>query len=95
MAIGSSCVAYKIFLPVILVPLSILIAVCLYYYVEAKRKEADAVWRVKPEDLHFDSPPLIIGRGSFGLVLLAEYRGTKVAVKRVLPPREQFKSEKK
>uniref|UniRef100_A0A7S1Y4G3 Guanylate cyclase n=1 Tax=Grammatophora oceanica TaxID=210454 RepID=A0A7S1Y4G3_9STRA len=30
---------------------------------------------------------LIHGRGTFGLVLLAEYRGTQVAVKRVIPPR--------
>lgn len=31
--------------------------------------------------------PEIAGRGTFGLVLLAEYRGTKVAVKRVIPPK--------
>ena len=36
------------------------------------------------EDLKFESPPRVIGRGSFGLVLLADYRGTKVAVKRVV-----------
>ena len=27
----------------------------------------------------------VIGQGSFGVVLLAEYRGTKVAIKRILP----------
>ena len=37
------------------------------------------------KELRFDEPPEIIGRGTFGLVLLANYRGTEVAVKRVLP----------
>ncbi len=31
----------------------------------------------------------VLGRGSFGMVLLAEYRGTKVAVKHVLPPKRK------
>lgn len=32
----------------------------------------------------FDDPPEVIGEGSFGVVLLAQYRGTKVALKRAL-----------
>ena len=42
-------------------------------------------WSVDFKELRFDEPPEIIGRGTFGLVLLANYRGTEVAVKRVLP----------
>jgi len=49
-------------------------------------KMSDSVWAVTMSDLHFDDPPEVIGRGTFGLVLLAEYRGTNIAVKRVLPP---------
>jgi len=52
------------------------------------------VWRVKPEDLHFGSPPEVVGRGTFGLVLLAEYRGTQVAVKRVIPPKTKLNNKK-
>lgn len=34
--------------------------------------------------LQFDDPVEVIGQGSFGVVLLGEYRGTKVALKRAL-----------
>lgn len=55
---------------------------------ENKRKSNDAVWKVKKEDLKFSDPPEVLGEGTFGEVLLAEYRGTQVAVKRVIPPKE-------
>eukprot|EP00977_Amphora_coffeiformis_P008605 scaffold1953_cov176-Amphora_coffeaeformis.AAC.23 len=61
-------------------------------YAEQKKREADAVWHVHPEELHFRTPPEVLGRGSFGLVLLGEYRGTQVAVKRVIPPRKGGKT---
>ena len=61
-------------------------------YAEQKKREADAVWHVHPEELHFQEPPEVLGRGSFGLVLLGEYRGTQVAVKRVIPPRKGEKN---
>lgn len=38
-----------------------------------------------PLSLPSSQPVEVIGQGSFGVVLLAEYRGTKVAIKRVLP----------
>jgi guanylate cyclase, other len=86
--IGSNCVALKVLLPSIIVP-SVILAILLYFcYKGEKRRRADAVWKVSPEELHFDEPPQVIGRGSFGLVLLAEHKGKKVAVKRVLPPKD-------
>jgi len=54
-------------------------------------KMSDSVWTVNISDLHFDDPAEVIGRGTFGLVLLAEYRGTNVAVKRVIPGRVKSK----
>ena len=51
----------------------------------------DAVWKVEMEELIFAKPPEVIGCGTFGMVLLAEYRGTKVAVKKVLPPSRKSK----
>jgi hypothetical protein len=72
----------------IVVPCAIVLVIALVYlYVEHKRRQADSVWIVKPSELHFGDPPEVIGRGTFGLVILAEYRGTQVAVKRVIPPR--------
>lgn len=55
--------------------------IALYAYFERKRKEADSVWEVAKSELIYDDPPEVLGRGTFGLVVGAEYRGTKVAVK--------------
>ena len=49
----------------------------------------DAIWEIDKEELKFDDPPEIAGRGTFGLVVKAEYRGTIVAVKRVIPSKER------
>jgi len=71
------------------------VAAVLYICYERKRKQNDSVWHVNREDLHFAEPPEILGRGTFGLVLLAEYRGTQVAVKKVLPPNKKSKRSRK
>mmetsp|Transcript_26441 Transcript_26441/g.44151 ORF Transcript_26441/g.44151 Transcript_26441/m.44151 type:complete len:1556 (-) Transcript_26441:105-4772(-) len=85
--INGGCVPNSILIPAIVVPLLILLALSVYLYVEHKKKQADSIWAVKPDELVFNDPPCILGRGTFGLVLLAEYRGTQVAVKRVIPPK--------
>jgi serine/threonine protein kinase len=49
--------------------------------------------------LHYVSPlkqPIeVIGQGSFGVVLLAEYRGTKVAIKRAVKVKNRSKSSRR
>ena len=70
-----------------------ILGLIVFLFYENKRKKNDAVWQVAREELDFGSPPEIIGRGSFGLILLAEYRGTQVAVKRVIPPRAEKKDK--
>lgn len=72
----------------VLVPLVVLSAFAGLVYVHVKKAKGDRIWQVKVDELHFDDPPIIVGRGTFGLVLLAQYRGTAVAVKRVIPPLE-------
>ena len=64
-----------------------ILAVTVFLFYENKRRKNDSVWQVSKEELQFAEPPQIIGRGTFGLILLAEYRGTQVAVKRVIPPK--------
>lgn len=64
----------------------VVLVVAAYLYVDHKKRKADAVWIIYPSELAFRDPPEVLGRGTFGLVLLAEYRGTQVAVKRVIPP---------
>ena len=60
-----------------------------------RRKQNEISWEINPMELQFDDPPVVIGRGTFGLVLLAEYRGTTVAVKRVLPPHSVVQQKKR
>ena len=86
-SVGGTCVHNTTLISSTVVPILVLFAAAIYIYLDYKRKQADSVWLVKPEELHFDDPPAILGRGTFGLVLLAEYRGTQVAVKRVIPPK--------
>ena len=69
--------------PAVIIPVLFIAAILAYVYVEKKKRSVDAIWSVKPGELKFDEPPEIVGRGTFGLVLLAECRGTQVAVKRV------------
>jgi serine/threonine protein kinase len=53
-----------------------------------RREKSDEVWKVNVDELHFSHPTEVIGQGAFGVVLLAEYRGTNVAIKRVLPTKK-------
>eukprot|EP00980_Cylindrotheca_fusiformis_P008653 scaffold1844_cov124-Cylindrotheca_fusiformis.AAC.2 len=74
----------------ILLPIAIALvaAIGIFLFFERKRRQSDSLWYIKKEELKFADPPEIIGRGAFGLILKAEYRGTDVAVKRILPPRQ-------
>lgn len=55
-----------------------------YCYLGYRRRKSDEVWHVNPEELNFSHPVEVIGQGAFGVVLAAEYRGTRVAIKRVI-----------
>lgn len=76
----------SILIPTIVIALLLAAAIIGYLYSEHKKRQADAVWIVKKSELDFGASDEMIGVGTFGLVLLAEYRGTQVAVKSVLPP---------
>ena len=91
--IGGRCISICILVPMIALPLLIVGILLVLTYVERKRKQADSVWEVKSEELLYDDPPEVAGRGTFGLVLVAEYRGTTVAVKRVIPPRLRHRAK--
>ena len=86
--IHGTCVPYSILMPSVVLPFFLVCAICVHLYVEYRRKQADSLWEVRPEELIFDSPPTVIGRGTFGYVILAEYRGTKVRawIVRFCPP---------
>ncbi|KAJ1472352.1 hypothetical protein T484DRAFT_1840689 [Baffinella frigidus] len=62
------------------VVLIMLIAICILAalpaYARYQHSKEDAMWRVAPSELMFPDPMDILGRGSFGFVLRAEYRGS-------------------
>ncbi len=57
----------------------------IYTYILYERRNREALWHIEPMELKYASPAIVLGRGTFGVVLQAEYRGTPVAVKRVIP----------
>lgn len=63
----------------VLIPVGFLVlGLLVFIYFERKRrKEIDLVWRINPNELKFDDPPRILGQGTFGFVLKAEYRYVK------------------
>ncbi|CAJ1963241.1 unnamed protein product [Cylindrotheca closterium] len=84
--IGGTCVPIWLAVLVALSPIAIVVAIAVYFFVKRKEREANSLWIVKRSDLKFSDPPAVLGHGSFGFVLQAEYRGSKVAVKRALLP---------
>jgi len=86
--IGGSCISYGILLPSLILPILVIAFLSVHSYIERKRKQGDSVWTVASSDLIYGEPPEVAGRGTWGLVLIATYRGTTVAVKRVIPPKK-------
>ena len=83
---SGSCVDSVFFFLIIFACVFTFLGIIVFFYLGYKRKQSDSVWHVTIDELHFNEPPEVIGQGAFGVVVLGQYRGTKVAVKRVLPP---------
>ena len=84
--IGNDCVSSVLFFTLMaahIVAIGIIFGI---WYLGYKKRQNDQLWLINVEELHFDDPVEVIGQGSFGVVLAAEYRGTRVAIKRALPP---------
>eukprot|EP00980_Cylindrotheca_fusiformis_P023386 scaffold10429_cov126-Cylindrotheca_fusiformis.AAC.17 len=88
-AIGNECVPTGTF-AAILASVGLVLALMLgAVFLTYQRRKSDEMWQVNDEELHFSYPVETIGQGAFGVVVLAEYRGTQVAIKRVLPFKEK------
>ena len=83
---GGTCLDAAYFFLIIFALVFLVVGVLVFFYLGYKKKQSDSVWHINVDELHFNEPPEIIGQGAFGVVILGQYRGTKVAVKRVLPP---------
>ena len=65
------CIASTIVFVVIAVIVLLVAGEVGYLYLNYRQKQSDQVWHIKLEALHFSDPVEVIGRGSFGVVLLA------------------------
>lgn len=70
--------------PAVVVAL-VVVLVAVWLYLRHRNGKNESLWKVQRDELIFADPPETIGNGTFGLVVLAEYRGTQVAVKKVMP----------
>jgi serine/threonine protein kinase len=70
----------------VIISLSAFFAICIgaYFYSQWRNNKNDQMWQLNVDEIHFDDPVEVIGQGSFGVVVLAEYRGSKVAIKRAV-----------
>uniref|UniRef100_A0A7S3LHW5 guanylate cyclase n=1 Tax=Amphora coffeiformis TaxID=265554 RepID=A0A7S3LHW5_9STRA len=84
MEIRGRCIESTITAVVISVVAVLLVSALGVCYVRYRTHKNDEMWQVNIDELTFDDPPEVIGQGSFGVVLLAQYRGTNVALKRAL-----------
>jgi len=84
MDISGRCVESTIIAVVISVAAVLVVAGLGVCWLRWKNHKNDQMWLVNIDELQFDDPPEVIGQGSFGVVLLGQYRGTKVALKRAL-----------
>eukprot|EP00277_Geminigera_cryophila_P031941 CAMPEP_0173063384 /NCGR_PEP_ID=MMETSP1102-20130122/4355_1 /TAXON_ID=49646 /ORGANISM="Geminigera sp., Strain Caron Lab Isolate" /LENGTH=657 /DNA_ID=CAMNT_0013930183 /DNA_START=160 /DNA_END=2132 /DNA_ORIENTATION=+ len=82
---GGRCMKLAVLITIIVLPVLFALVVFGFSYIKVATKMADSIWEIQIEDLHFDTPTEILGRGTFGLVVAANYNTTRVAVKRVIP----------
>ncbi len=89
---GGTCVKSTYFFLIVFTVVFLAVGMLVFFYLGYKKKQSDSVWHISVDELHFNEPPEVIGQGGFGVVILGQYRGTKVAVKRVLPPSKGSKN---
>lgn len=76
------CISSTVFAVAISLISVMVLSIIAAWVVRYRNSKADQMWHVNVDELHFDDPVEVVGQGSFGVVVLAEYRGTKVAIKR-------------
>jgi hypothetical protein len=89
--INGKCMADGLFAGIVSAVCALILAQLGWWYLGYRRRKNDEMWQVNTEELHFSYPVEVIGQGAFGVVIMAEYRGTKVAIKRVLPQQDKTK----
>eukprot|EP00538_Stauroneis_constricta_P012898 CAMPEP_0119547718 /NCGR_PEP_ID=MMETSP1352-20130426/1769_1 /TAXON_ID=265584 /ORGANISM="Stauroneis constricta, Strain CCMP1120" /LENGTH=1268 /DNA_ID=CAMNT_0007592725 /DNA_START=239 /DNA_END=4045 /DNA_ORIENTATION=+ len=89
MDVFGECTSIAVVITSTVLPVLAAVLIVVWIYVRHVQYQADTLWKIPKGELVVASKPQVLGRGTFGYVILAEYRGTKVAVKRVLPPKSR------
>lgn len=92
-AFGSKCVSTTSVAVTVSIVFVIIACICGLHAMQIRNRKNDQVWLIKVEDLLIEDPIEIIGEGTFGQVIKAEYRGTPVAIKRIIK-RDQRETKK-
>lgn len=87
-AIGSKCVSTTSVAVTVSIIFVIFACICGLYAMQMRNRKNDQVWLINVEDLLIEEPIQVIGEGTFGQVIKAEYRGTPVAIKRIIKKEE-------
>jgi hypothetical protein len=82
---AGKCVPLYAQVLVLVFPILVVLFVLIRLLLKWQQKRSDQMWHIKPHELEFDDPAICLGSGSFGVVLQAEYRGSVVALKSILP----------
>lgn len=90
-----ACIESTYFFLIVFSGVLLAMFIFVFFYLRYKKNQNDSMWHVDVDELQFAEPPEVIGQGGFGVVILGDYRGTKVAVKRVLPPTEMRRGSSK
>lgn len=83
--ISGECVQIWVLIIAVIIPVILLLGCLIYWWMQWYKKKADGLWLIPFKDIVFPEPVQVLGRGSFGMVIKATYRGTVVAVKRAIP----------
>jgi hypothetical protein len=84
-ALAGTCVQSYAVAVAVVFPVVILLIFAVRWLLKWQQRRSDQLWHIKPHELEFDEPVVCLGKGSFGIVIKAEYRGSKVALKAMLP----------
>ena len=90
------CIGSDTLIAIIIVPVIFLLLLVACIFTKYSIDQADKVWQIEKSEITFDDdPPIVLGKGVHGQVLLGEYRGTACAVKTIVPERTESRGDAK
>eukprot|EP00045_Choanoeca_perplexa_P017593 m.257419 g.257419 ORF g.257419 m.257419 type:complete len:871 (-) comp17583_c1_seq15:2736-5348(-) len=85
-AMNDGCTPTSTVIVAVVLPLLALIGLAVFLLLRWQQRRADREWQISKDDIVFDDPPQVLGRGAFGEVIKGTYNHSEVAVKRLVKP---------